>query len=63
MYQILNKSPLLLAVEIGNIEIIQLLLENKNIDVNLNSVFNLINNISTLFIIYSSKIYFNVIQI
>lgn len=32
-------TPLLLAIEKGNVEIVELLLQNENIDVNLVSIF------------------------
>ena len=38
LYKIIYETPLIKAIEIGNIEIIKLLLSKPNIDVNMKSI-------------------------
>ena len=40
-FYIINRAPLYTAVSLGNVEIVKLLLSNKNIDVNIIKVFKL----------------------
>ena len=58
----IEKTPLFIEVEKGNIEIIQLLLSNSNIDVNILSIKNPLDFIklfSGCFYCIQSIVYFN----